>query len=243
MVNLSIRSVAFVLAGAAVALVSSVSYAAIQVNSVSGTWENVLGGTGVVFPTPNEVRWGGQVPVTNDSGYRFDGNAPPLFMVTIDTPFTLGQMTNFNQPIPSGTAITGATLSTLVDLTIDGTPINGLNFKYDFLHNETPNTAPCPIGSTSVCDDVEKALNNIAQSDTFQIDGVDYTIKVTGFQIGGDQATEWLTPEGHTNMANLQAVITKSTPVPEPETYLVLASTLVPALLLSRHRRKASVKA
>ncbi len=216
--------------------------ATIQVNSVTGAWQNVQGGAGVVFPVPNEVRWGTVTPTSAKSGYRFDGDAPPLFPVTIDVPFSLGLMTNYNQPIPSGSGIDSADLKTTVNMTIDGNPINNLHFTYTFLHDETPNIpGSCPVGSSSVCDDIEKLLNNTAQSDTFNIGGVDYTIKVIGFQIGNQQASQWLTPEGGTNNAHLLGIVTKSIRVPEPATYLLLGSTILVAMVAMR-RKKCAVK-
>ncbi|MDP1836759.1 MAG: THxN family PEP-CTERM protein [Chlamydiales bacterium] len=219
--------------------VSSLSFAAITINSVSGNWMDVVGGNAVVYPVPNEVRWGETGESTNDkSGYRFDGDAPPLFNVLIDTPFTLGTFKHFNKPIPSGSAIQSAQLDTTINMNINGTAINGLNFAYDFLHTETPNMpGSCPAGSGSVCDDIVKALNNVAQSSTFLIGGDLYTIKVIGFEVNGQPFTDFLTLEDQTNSAKLKAIVTKYTPVPEPGTYLILGSALGMCFFLKRPKR------
>lgn len=218
------------------ALLPSQVFSAITVDSVTGIWQNVLNGDNLTGVGTNEIRWGSTDTSTN-SGYRFDGVAPPAQAVTIDTAFNLGTFTHFNFPIPSGSSIDGATLKTTVDLNINGTAVSGLTFSYNFLHNETPNVAgSCPAGSVSICDDIVKVENNIAQSSVFDIGGIDYTLKVLGFDIGGGSDT-FLTEEGKTNMAPLQGIITQAVAVPEPSTYLILASCLIACYFLRRAKR------
>lgn len=221
----------------AVAVISlpSAAYSAITVNSVSGIWQNVIGGQNVTGVGTNQIRWGDTTPSDN-SGYGFVGVAPPSQVVAIDTAFNLGTFTHYNFPIPSGSAISGATLKTSVNLNIDGIAVNGLTFSYNFLHDETPNVAgQCPAGSASVCDDIVKVENNIAQSSVFSINGVDYTLKVTGFDISGGGNT-FLTQENQSNSANLQGVITRAVGVPEPATYALLATCLLGCYLVRRRQ-------
>lgn len=205
----------------------SLSAVTITVNSVTGTWSNVTGSpSSLIGVGTNQINWGNSTG-SGQSGYRFDGNAPPLYSVGIDTPFSLGNFTHFNQPI-TGDSITGATLNTTVNLTIDGTALSNLNFSYNFLHNETPNVAgTCAAGSVSVCDDIVQATNNVLVSDVFNINGVDYTLSILGFSLNGNFFTDFMTKEGKTNIASLQGVITRATVgVPDLSTYLTLATFL-----------------
>lgn len=216
--------------------------AAITIDSVSGVWGPVTGGGGTLNGVgTNEIRWGNSTGF-GQSGYRFDGAAPPIFAVDIDVPFTLGEFTHFNNPITGG-SISEAQLNTTVDLTIDGNVFSGLSFVYNFLHDETPNSSPCQAGSVSVCDDIVDAQNNSAISDIFNIDGVDYTLEVTGFQVDGMQFDQFMTQEKKTNVADLRGVITKANvEVPEPSTYLMLGGFLMFGLLLKRKQLRAKAR-
>lgn len=199
----------------------SLSYGNVSLESVIGQWTSVTGTDRASGIGTNEIRWGR--PTTGDqSGYRFDGFAPPAFSVDIGEVFSLGNFTHFNEPIRRF-SITGARLETTIDLNIDGTPINDLNFVYDFLHNETTNSAPCLPGSVSVCDDLVQIVNNEPLSDSFRINGIDYTVRILGFEVNNQLFEEFLTEEDKTNVATLKAVITaREVPVPEPGTYLLL---------------------
>jgi hypothetical protein len=214
----------------------------ITIDSVTGTWGSIIGGQNVSGAGTNSIFWGSAGD--ERSGYNFQGNAPPIFPVDINTPFNLGTFTHFNEPIPVGSAITGARLTTKVDLTINGVQQQGLTFVYDFLHNETPNVAgQCPPGSVSVCDDIVALTNNTPLSDSFFVNGVNYTINVSGFMIGGSTFTQFLTQENKTNSAILQASIASiGVAVPEPSTYLIMGSTLLLAYWFSRTQVPAKAR-
>lgn len=216
------------------------SFAAISVDSVIGKWTSVNGTNTASGVGTNEIRWG--IPANEDqSGYRFDGFAPPAFNVNIGEIFSLGDFTHFNEPIRRY-SITGARLETTLDLTIDGQVLNDLSFVYDFLHNETTNEAPCLPGSASVCDDLVQIVNNEPLSDSFNINGVDYTVKILGFEINDTLFEQFLTQEGKTNIATLKAIVTaREIPVPEPATYLLLSIFLIGVCLRSYSARKGRV--
>jgi opacity protein-like surface antigen len=97
----------------ALGLATSTAHAVeVTIDSVTGTWSNVTGtpvflnGVGT-----KQINWG--IPVDGgQSGYRFDGVAPPSSgPFGTGTSFDLGTFTHFNQPIQGGTSITGATLN------------------------------------------------------------------------------------------------------------------------------------
>jgi len=215
--------------------------AVITIDSVTGTWNNVQGNPSLLNGVgTNEIRWG--IPTEFDqSGYRFDGNAPPFFPVNVDVPFTLGQFTHFNEPI-FGDSITGTDLNAVVDLTIDGVQLQGLQFNYSFLHDETPNIpGSCAAGSVSVCDDIVEIVNNFPISDVFEIDGEEFTIEVLGFEMNGDFFEDFMTEEGETNIADLRAIITKAdVEIPEPSTYLMMGTFLGLSMLLLAYRKKTA---
>ncbi len=211
----------------------------ITVTDVSGAWTSVSGGSNVQGVGTNEISWGGTNP--DRSAYLFSPITPFFYSVTIGTPFDLATFTHFNQVIPHGSGITGATLSTLVSLNINGTQINNLNFIYNFQHDETPNIAgQCPPGSISVCDDIVTFTNNVPASSTFTIGGVQYTLELFGFKKNGVLVNQFLTQENKTNVATLEAVITTMGVVtPEPSTYLILGSALALCIFLKRKQRTA----
>jgi hypothetical protein len=67
----------------------------------------------------NQINWG--IPAGGtQSGYRFDGvTPPPSGPFGAGTSFDLGTFTHFNQPIQSGTSITGATLNLTIQFESD----------------------------------------------------------------------------------------------------------------------------
>jgi hypothetical protein len=189
--------------------------ATINVTNVTGTWvdidPNVVAGA-----TPlgtNEIRWGipAGIPL-GQSGYRFDGAAPPTQNFVVGSSnFQLGDFTHYNFPIQSGTSITGATMNLQVKFTGDffvGERI--MNSQFIFSHNETPN-----VGDNNCCPDIVTAVLNLGNSDLFNVGGVDYAFNITGFQQGGINFASFVSPEGGTNHALLMGTFAAA-PVPGP---------------------------
>ena len=91
------------IASAAVALFAagSVQAATIQLTSVSGIWTATNPGTPVVTGGgSSEIRWGTPANQQNQqSGYRFDGSAPPAVNVNENVDFNLGTFTHYNWPV------------------------------------------------------------------------------------------------------------------------------------------------
>jgi hypothetical protein len=57
-----------------------VSAGLIDINTVDGTWNNIVGVTNVTGENTSEIRWGSPVPSGGQkSGYRFGGNAERFF--------------------------------------------------------------------------------------------------------------------------------------------------------------------
>ena len=193
----------------------------VTINTVGADWSNVIGGAGTVsyYDTDGiagneEIRWG--IPAeTDQSGYRFDSAAPPAFTVETGEVFTLGDFTHTNQPVWE--SISSAQLNITADLMIGGSSLSEGPFTFSFLHDETTNACdPQPE-----CANDMVSFTSLLTSDSFFVDGVEYTLDLIGFSVDGMTTTEFSTFEGQTNVAQLQAVF-RTTSVPEPASLALL---------------------
>ena len=179
------------------------------------------------FGDPISIRWGTS---GSQSGYDFDAADTP-FSEDPFTVFALGDFTHFNQPITAGTSITGVNMDvrgslTIVDDFIGETLIGERTFSFGIAHDETTNRSPCadnPDGtpSISVCDDFVN-ISTLSGSDTFFVDGVEYTLNILGFSQTLADAEAGIfspffgSPEGGNNVRVLAATFDESLPPPPP---------------------------
>lgn len=234
----------------AIAATGSASAAIITLDSVVGEWTSATPASRVTGLGTNTIRWG--TPHENGngrkSGYRFDSAVPPVQELTEDTDSALGTFTHENFIINQNTSITSATLNLTFGLTVDGVAQTITN-SYNFTHWETINSAnPCADGGrvgsgvnvNGCADRVQATLNN-AVAETFTVNGTEYTIDITGFNIPDQNGipTFWTT-ENRSNSAQLFAGLTEFTPAPVP---LPAAGWMLMAglggLVVSRRRKKA----
>jgi hypothetical protein len=213
------------------------------VDLVTALWTGSAGGSGINMNSPNgaflDIRWG--VPAGGgQSGLGFDGIAPPpQTLPAIGTPFLLGTLRHYNQPIASGSAASSADLSLNVNLTIGGSPIATGPFNFRFLIDETPNVEPCAYPSVTPCADAI-TFENLLSSDTFTIGTNVYTIGIVGFAdtIGGPLVPSFISQEGGSNDAFLYAQI--AAPVPEPGSIALLVTVGLGIALPLRRRLRRS---
>src|SRR5690606_15485164 len=178
------------LLAAALAIASGTAAAVtLTLNVVNGTWSDIAGGKNVEYRDGGkEVRWGGNTNHKDKSGYRFAAN--PDLPITFDSSetFSLGIFTHYNEPIPTGSAITSATLNVATELDILGTSIADGPYQFSFGHNETLNNACNNIlcwifggSGTGPVDDIVM-LDTSVQSNEFIVDSYVFSLEIIGFQ-------------------------------------------------------------
>ena len=203
-----------------------------SVDMVDGVWSSVAPGGAASGVGTNQIMWGTPVYRSQQSGYLFEGAAPPAIVGNVGDQFDIGTFTHINYPI-TGSSITNATLDVTFDLTIDGVFFNDVMFSFMFEHEETPNSGANP-------DDIVTFVNP-AQDQAVIANGQSYLVQLLGFEVGGNLVDEFFTKEKYTNTAELVAVITPTSVVPEPMTYLTLGTFLAMACLVQRRKRATKI--
>ncbi len=218
--------------------------ATVDITGISGVWSNVTGGEKVT--TSNgcaTVSWG-TPQGGSKSSYTF-GAASTIDNLAADTQGALGTFTHATYPIDAGGGITGARLTVLIDLLIDGVA-KTTSSVFAFNHWETDNTGTCPGGTAADnangCSDRVQATLNVAASTGFTIGEDTYFFTVSGFTVDGLLLDEFWTKERATNTASLTGYYTLESnlpAVPLPAAGFLLVAGLG-ALGAMGARRKAS---
>jgi hypothetical protein len=240
------KMLAKALVATATALTASVAFAfPVNLTSVSGSFENAVGGSNVNGEGTSQIRWG-YSSGAGQSGYNFSGTSPLPQTILDSDAFVLGSLTHINKPV-TGDGITGVDLA--VNLGFDGFGDNGgSSGTFVFAHDETPNTAPVVTGQTYTCaswflflcldwskidvvenvgdvDDQIWILDEYVTSTDFQLGNNLYSLDLLGFE--GDLET-FLTAENAITSVNLMARLNVTElPVPEPGTMALLGLGLL----------------
>ena len=197
--------------------------------SVSGVWQNSVGGTSVTGVGTSSIRWGNPATANGKSGFDFVGVAPlPQTISDATNPFALGTFTHINFPIYGGGP---STLNLAVTVTFANIVPAVINSTFNFSFLETPNYGnPCAAGGIQPCPDRVSFLNNGITSSSVNIGGSLYSLQILGFERSGGLVNEFITLENQTNSATLQAnfIPTPPTfvPTPEPDTILLFGTGL-----------------
>ncbi len=211
---------------------------ALTLSSLEGTWVNpnpananihYYNDVSIAYGNGSEdqIRWGYATISGDQSGLGFTGVvfAPSSF--DIDEPFQIGQLRHFNEPVypPVVSSVDLEIYLSFADPAINKT------FTFTFNVDETPNTTG---------DDWKDRdfiyFPNSYPKETFELDGVLYTLQLLGF--GDDPSnlvTHFESPENSINSTLLWGKITN--PVPEPATIFLVCAGFLGFLGLKRKNK------
>ncbi len=197
---------------------------ALTLSNVDGVWSNARTYAGVTPSSieyintlsttdENQVRYGTPVTSGGKSGFGFDGNDGDFTIVPGEV-FLLGKFTHYNNPIYATNIMNLVDLDVTLNLT---DPAIEETFTFTVELDETPNSTPCAYGATNgPCDD-RVILPASIPDQTFTIDGVPYTLQITGFipgdsgacpatpPVGSTPQTDYITAESTNNYACMYA--------------------------------------
>jgi hypothetical protein len=206
---------------------------ALSLQSVEGSWNNVVGGQNINFYNDaataygngleDQVRWGD--PARHyQSGLGFTGVASGSTFGVGDI-FAIGQLRHFNHPIYANSAASSAMLT--LNVTFNDPAGVAEVFDFTFAIDETPNDPGPPLSD----DIIDFPATSLVHS--FSVGNADYTFQLLGFGKTADELiNHFRSPEGTINATQLWAKIehvpsTVPSTVSEPATLFLLGCGLL----------------
>ncbi|WP_094191112.1 THxN family PEP-CTERM protein [Marinobacter similis] len=213
------------------------SSVAIYATDVSGTWTAATPGSPSVSGIGTDtIKWGNPTYRGRQSGYSFEGYAPPSFEIEENSPFALGKFLHYNYPI-TGSSLQTASLLVSTTLLIDGAS-KTIESVFDFEHWETknhPRSGMCANGGNNRqgvnyfgCADRVTFSRNEGSSEEFVVGNTAYYLDLSGFFYDSELASEFWTKEKRNNKAVLGGLIkARAFQVPEPSTLALFGLALL----------------
>ena len=201
---------------------------ALTLNSSSGSWSNPVGGNFIQYQTigeDNQIRWGNPFTPGKQSGLGFTGIDSTE--IELENVFEIGTLSHFNNVVYlDGNGVSTAASAVDVILNLDFVELGMKTFDFNLEIDETPNDGNCMYYSVS--DDCSDKISfpTAFSPESFEIDGVSYTLSLVGFSYGADQdiLSDFISQEYQTSEAVLFAKITAvenigdpNLKVPEPQ--------------------------
>ena len=253
--------VAAVAAGICVSA-SAASAAVFNITSLTGNWveytpTDVYGLNIQNTTDSSRIAWGDPANGVDQSSFVVDWIIPPAVEVDTDvaTEFDLGVFTHNNfwlYGAPQGsTAITAAVLDVAMEFMIGSASFlieQSFTFDFEETLNFPDNNGPCAFGGTAGsgvniegCADRIQFTRNEGTGDSVIVDGVEYTLDISGFMVGDQLASFFLTEEKQSSEAVLVGrIVANELPnVPLPAAGWLLLGGIGGLAAFKRVRRKA----
>ncbi|MGL4716699.1 MAG: choice-of-anchor K domain-containing protein, partial [Aeromonas sp.] len=188
---------------------------AFQFSGVEASWTSVVGGQNLVYSdgpdndsANDQIRWGGAGG--NKSGYGFaDNDAALNGDIPLNEEIKLGSFTHYNYAVPSGSAITAATMQVTFSVTDAMGKVTPVKLTVSFTHNETPNNGTDPRDIITIGD----------ATATFSFEGKEYTLAVLGFRDSNGQLVKTIyTDENASNSFDLIVKVAEGAGYTLPQT-------------------------
>lgn len=250
-------SIKFASFAAAALFACNAQAATVSVSNITAEWFGAVGGKKVKIVNSrtgaeaSTIKWG-KPAGSGKSGYDFAPSTPGPVTAGLDESFILGEFAHNNFVIYAGGAITAVDLKLTFDVGVTDDlggkqALSGVTSVINFTHLETNNDAkPCEAGGEGKCPDLVTVKNSSAMADKITLNGVEYSLFITGFEGGNanaDGSLSFLTLEDQRNTAGLKAIMTANgkppvSAVPVPAALPLMLSAFSGLGFLSLRRKR-----